>query len=493
MSFGTGELIGGRYRLEELIGSGGMGEVFRAHDVLLERAVALKLVDVGDPRKRKEITKSFLREARISAAIQHRNVVQMLDFGTHDERIPYIVMELLEGESLADVLSRGEPLSFAWIFSLIEQVLDGLAAAHDAGVVHRDLKPENIYLAQTRDGVCPKILDFGISRLLDTKAGSASITTTTGHVVGTPAYMSPEQARGVKFIDLRTDVYSIAVVLYELLSGELPFSSENPGDLMVMIVTREAPELTWVMPGIPHALSDVVERALHKTPAERFEDARALQHALRVAGAELLESTAQGTLETRARPEPWRQKSRAEPTLETSSEQPRPKRRLPTWLGRRALFTAAALVVVGSVLGISAALLGRSSAAPRYIVVQADQPRVAAPGEPVAQPLAERVAQKSAGKARSESDPASRLAGSFKRQKQGVVSCVNAHADEAKRTPKLSVRIALEASGKVREAHVLPEGVAEGALGACIAASVRAMKFPRQAEPIGFEVPLTAR
>ena len=471
-----------------------MGEVFRAHDVLLERPVALKLVDVGDPRRRKEITRSFLREARISAAIRHRNVVQILDFGTHAERIPYIVMELLEGESLADVLSRGEPLAFDWIIALIDQLLDGLAAAHDAGVVHRDLKPENIYLARTRAGTCPKIVDFGISKLIDNKGGAASITTTAGHVVGTPAYMSPEQARGVKSIDLRTDVYSVGVVLFELLSGELPFASENPGDLMVMIVTSPAPYLEHVLPGIPHALSDVVARALHKTPAERFADARELQDALRRASAELLVSSQLHALEARARPEPWRRQVRA--SGETSSELPA-RRRRPAWLARRSLITAAGLVVMGSALGISVALLGRSSAAtgPRFIVVQADHPSGAtsgaAPAERAREPLAESVGP--GASRRGESDPAARLAGSFKRQKQSVVSCVNAHVDEAKRTPNLSVRVALEASGRVREAHVLPESVADGALGACIAEAVRAMKFPRQSAALGFEVPLTAR
>ena len=285
MTFAAGEIIGGRYRLEGLIGSGGMGDVFRARDTLLERAVALKLVDVGDPRRRAEMTRTFLREARISAAIAHRNVVQILDFGTHGETTPFIVMELLEGESLADVLCRGERLSFHWIVELIDQVLEGLAAAHDAGVVHRDLKPENIYLVRSRSGVYPKILDFGISKITDER-GAATVTTTQGHVVGTPAYMSPEQARGVKFIDKRSDLYGIGVVLYELLSGEMPFFSENPGDLMVMIVTKQAQPLAQRAPGVPEELSQVVARAMEKTPERRFADAEAALAALAAVCAE---------------------------------------------------------------------------------------------------------------------------------------------------------------------------------------------------------------
>jgi serine/threonine protein kinase len=515
VTFAAGELIGERYRLEELIGSGGMGEVFRARDTLLERAVALKLVDVGDPRRREEITRTFLREARISAAIAHRNVVQILDFGTHAGVIPFIVMELLEGESLADVLGRGERLSSTWIVELVGQVLEGLAAAHDAGVVHRDLKPENIYLVRARTGVYPKILDFGISKVMDER-GSATVTTTQGHVVGTPAYMSPEQARGVKFIDKRSDLYSIGVVLYELLSGEMPFYSENPGDLMVMIVTTDAQPLELRVPGIPRALSSLVARAMHKTPSARFTDARSMQDALRAASSELQQSPALTQLDAQRRASSWRKRSLERTAGEgvqasavgsgpPSSPASKGSR------GRRYVLLGLSLALLGTAaLGATLAVYGRSSAAPtpRFIVVQADRP------EPEPTPIAmpdglepappqtitsesagrpERIETRRAEARRVESDPATRLAESFKRQKQSVVACVNEHPDDAKRTPKLAVRITLEQTGRVQAARVQPAAVAGGTLGTCIESAVRKMQFPRQTAGLSFEVPLTAR
>jgi serine/threonine protein kinase len=502
VTFSTGELIGERYRLEELIGSGGMGDVFRARDTLLERAVALKLVDVGDPRRREEIARNFLREARISAAIAHRNVVQILDFGTHGGSIPFIVMELLEGESLADVLGRGERLSFDWIATLVQQLLEGLAAAHDAGVVHRDLKPENIYLVQSRSGVYPKILDFGISKLTDSQ-GAAHVTTTQGHVVGTPAYMSPEQARGVKIIDKRTDIYSMGVVLYELLSGEMPFFSENPGDVMVMIVTKPERPLFERVPGLPRSLSDVVSRAMAKKPDDRFADARMMQEALREASEDLRKSPEVGELEQRMRPASWRKRSLAPTETELPQGTPSaPSSARPLGArGRRYLIAALSVTLAGSALGATVVMFGRSNAAPpsRFILVQADR-ETKEPPAATPQPLdpgvqietAQRLETRREVPKRVESDPALRLADSFKRQKKPVVDCVNQHATEAERTPQLGVRITLEPSGRVHSAKALPASMAGGSMGVCIERAVRAMQFPKQLAKLSFEVPLTA-
>jgi len=509
VAFSAGELIGGRYRLEELIGSGGMGDVFRARDTLLERAVAIKLVDVVDPRRRDETTQNFLREARISAAIAHRNVVQILDFGVDGGVVPFIVMELLEGETLAAVLGRGQRVPFGVIVELADQVLDGLAAAHQAGVVHRDLKPENIYLVRSRSGIAPKILDFGISKLTDER-GAAHITTSQGHVVGTPAYMSPEQARGVKFIDKRTDIYSMGVVLYELLSGEMPFYSENPGDLMVMIVTGQARPLSECSGGVPHGLSDVVERAMRKKPEDRFADAHEMQDALRAASAELRGTATARALDERELPTSWRRRPSSASHGAVTEAEATPRGTPASALhGRRklAVSLAAGLAAVAVVVGI--VLLTRSNAAPapRFIVVQADRGRapleggeptmvsgvstesaVAPPAQAAAAPEPRRASQK-----RAASDPAERLAESFRRQKGSVEACVNEHASEAQRTPRLSVYIALDTSGNVRSARIMPANLAGGTMGACITRAVSAMQFPRQSAPITFEVPLTAR
>lgn len=506
MTFAAGELIGGRYRLEELIGSGGMGDVFRARDTLLERSVAIKLVDVVDPRRRDETTQNFLREARISAAIAHRNVVQILDFGVDNGVVPFIVMELLSGETLAEILGRGERVPVGLVLELAEQVLDGLAAAHEAGVVHRDLKPENIYLVRTRNALVPKILDFGISKLTDER-GSARVTTTQGHVVGTPAYMSPEQARGIKFIDKRTDLYSMGVVLYELLSGEMPFYSENPGDLMVMIVTGEAKPLAERVQGIPKALSDVIERAMRKKPDERFADAHEMQDAVRAARATLRDSVAVRALDERARPSSWRkQRANARSGAVTAEAEPTPRGlSVDTKRGKRTLALALALGVTALAGGIGAIALTRprGTPPPRFIVVQADRPETSATGLDEADaPAATASALPTSGQPgelsrtapkRVGADPAARLAESFRRQKHAVESCVNEHAASAEQTPKLSVRIALAASGRVESARVQPAAVASGTMGRCIEQAVLGMQFPKQSKPLAFEVPLTAR
>jgi eukaryotic-like serine/threonine-protein kinase len=501
VTFAAGELIGGRYRLEELIGSGGMGDVFRARDALLERAVALKLVDIGDPRRREEIGQNFLREARISAAIAHRNVVQILDFGTHGGTVPYIVMELLEGESLAQVLGRGERLSFEWIVELVSQLLEGLAAAHDAGVVHRDLKPENIYLVRSRTGVYPKILDFGISKLTDAH-GSARVTTTQGHVVGTPAYMSPEQARGVKFIDKRTDLYSMGVVLYELLSGEMPFFSENPGDVMVMIVTKAERPLHERVAEVPSALSAVVAKAMQKRPDERFDDAREMQAALRQAIEELRKSPQLQELEERMRGSAWHKRSTAPTqTEEIAAAQAAPSSSRPIDARKRYLVAGLSVVLAGVAVGATMALLGRSNAAPesRFIVVQADQPAEKAPAAAPAAPppsiaiQTARAIETRQQPKRAEVDPAERLADGFKRQKKAVVACVNTYHAEAERTPRLAVRIQLNTAGRVTSAAVQPNSVANSTMGVCIERAVRSMQFPGQTSALTFEVPLTAR
>jgi serine/threonine protein kinase len=498
-----GSLIGGRYSLEQSIGSGGMGEVFRAADTLLGRAVAIKLVHAVDPRKHKQVTESFLREARISAAIAHPYVVQILDFGIHEGDVPFIVMELLEGENLADMLGRGVCMPIQVVFDLLLRVLDALRAAHAAGVIHRDIKPENIFLMRERGGVSPKLLDFGISKMLD-KTGVARVTTTHGHIVGTPAYMSPEQARGLKEIDQRTDVYSMGVVLYELLSGELPFFSENPGDLLVMIMTAEAPRLSDRVPELAGPLSDLVARALAKDPDRRFRDAGEMYSALREVQQRLPELPA-APATRRERPS----------TVESLSLAPAPEsmelpvaalEAPPRWrrLARYALF--ASLPVAAIALLLRAFLPSRPSE-PRFIVVQAD-PRVAAreraqsdaqgqlPRARAESPQPSEAAAPSAPPVRrggAASNAAEALAQSFRAQRAGVVRCVNTYPREVEQSPKLTLRLSLSAEGGVSDARLSPQELAGTQLSVCIEAAARSLTFPKQAAPIVFDIPLTAR
>jgi len=525
MALVTGDLVGGRYCLEAVIGSGGMGDVWRARDRVLDRPVAIKLVYVGDPRKRAEISRDFLREARISAAIAHRNVVQIMDFGTHDDDVPYMVMELLEGETLAHVLGRADPVSFEWILAVITQALEGLSAAHDAGVIHRDLKPENIFLVHEREGVYPKILDFGISKVVNDGTGSAAnLSTRGGRLLGTPAYMSPEQARGLRTLDKRTDVYSMGVVLYELLSGSMPFFSENPGDLLLMIVNERAPELVEIVPDVGKPLSDLVARAMSHTPSDRFADAREMRRSLLEVADTLLGSDAARKLAARVRPASWRKTQghaettpRDSPLARTATRlrpdegtpdlssqrgaklQPASHRRL--WIG--ALGAAAAVGIA-----ITAVFLGRSSAAPapRFIVVSADarsdtpasepstpEERPAQPAAPIVERLGPEKPSPPVERPGGAALAAQALTQSFRSQKAGVVKCVNEHSPALAQNPSLAVRLAVDGQGKVHDAQVSPTEIGASPLGKCIVEAVRGMRFPSQGAPFSFQVPLTTK
>ena len=278
----TGQLVAGRYRLKSPIGEGAMASVWRAADETLQREVAIKFLYVRGAREPRALIDQFLREARIAAAVQHRNVIHTVDFGALDDQQPFMVMELLNGESLAERMARKPPLDQQQMVDLMSMTLRGLAAVHDAGIVHRDIKPANIFLQRDADAVYPKILDFGISRSLreGTERPSA-IATQDGMIVGTPDYMSPEQARGETDIDKRADIYSMGVILYRGLTGRLPFVAETVGNLLVQILTSTAPSVRELCPTVDPALSAVVEQSMARDRENRFADARAMRRALR--------------------------------------------------------------------------------------------------------------------------------------------------------------------------------------------------------------------
>ncbi|MCZ7679629.1 MAG: serine/threonine protein kinase [Sandaracinaceae bacterium] len=219
-------LIAGRYRLEEPIGEGGMAQVWRATDVRLARPVAVKLLTVtGESETDEQVVRRFLREARLAAAVRHPNVVSVLDFGTTEENRPFMVLELMRGESLEARLKRTPAVTLAELIDIAAAVLAGLEAVHKAGIVHRDLKPDNVFLAEEGESVRPKLLDFGVSRGRAEEGRRSVLTTIDGRLVGTPEYMSPEQARGLREVDLRTDLYGVGVVLYEAITGRLPITA----------------------------------------------------------------------------------------------------------------------------------------------------------------------------------------------------------------------------------------------------------------------------
>ena len=260
----------GPYEIQSLIGAGGMGEVYRAHDSRLDRTVAIKVLPVSYSADRDRLLR-FAQEARSAAALNHPNILSIFDIGDH-QGSPYVVSELLEGETLRDCLKRGQ-LSIRRAIDYALHVARGLAAAHDKGIVHRDLKPENLFI--TNDGRV-KILDFGLAKLtrseLARESGDAptiQAVTETGVVMGTVGYMSPEQVRG-KEADPRSDIFSFGAILYEMISGKRAFQGDTAADTMSAILKEEPPELAETALNVPPALERIVRHCLEKNPAQRF-------------------------------------------------------------------------------------------------------------------------------------------------------------------------------------------------------------------------------
>jgi predicted Ser/Thr protein kinase len=253
------ELIGGRYELEEHVGSGGMSRVYRAHDRLLERTVALKILHEHYSQD-DEYVERFRREARAVAQLAHPNIVTVIDRGEHEGR-QFIVFEYVDGENLKQLVTREGPLPAKQVIELGLQVASALSSAHDRGVVHRDVKPQNVILSE--DGM-PKVTDFGIARSADV----ASVTL-TGTVMGTSEYLPPEQARGEP-VDVRSDVYSLGAILYELCTGRVPFPGENPVSVAMRHLHEPVPSVRDRRPDIPPRLDAAIRRAMAKDPAERF-------------------------------------------------------------------------------------------------------------------------------------------------------------------------------------------------------------------------------
>lgn len=267
----VGEVIAERYDLEELIDHGGMSSVYRGHDRLLERTVALKVLHAhfGDDA---EYVERFRREARAVAQLSHPNIVTVIDRGSSDGH-QFIVFEFVDGENLKQLVERIGPMPVDRVLELGIQIADALAFAHAHDLVHRDVKPQNVLLDSAGDA---KVTDFGIARSLDVERG----VTQTGTVLGTSNYLSPEQAAGQP-VTPATDVYSLGVVLYELLTGEVPFHGDNLVAVAMKHVTEHPPNLLDQRADVPPRLAQAVERALEKDPAQRFVSMDAFANELR--------------------------------------------------------------------------------------------------------------------------------------------------------------------------------------------------------------------
>jgi eukaryotic-like serine/threonine-protein kinase len=272
--FSPGDVLDSRYRIDSLIAMGGMGAVYAGTHLLLHKRIAVKVLRT-DLQSRQSMVERFQREAIAASAIGHENIVSVTDMGTTSDGIAYLVMELLTGQNLADLIEADAPLSAALACDITMEILSGIAAAHHAGIVHRDLKPENIYLSHRplgRDRV--KILDFGVSRLSSGTQPTPDVRlTTTGLIVGTPRYMSPEQARGETTITHATDIYATGIILYEMLTREVPYGAQNYNILVHKILSAETVPLSHYRPDLPPALIDAVERAMALDPLDRYTTA----------------------------------------------------------------------------------------------------------------------------------------------------------------------------------------------------------------------------
>ena len=270
------DVLADRYRVDKKIGEGGMGSVFIAYDLELDREVAVKMLAsalVNEP----ELVERFEREARLMAKLDHPNLVPIYDVGRHQGR-PYLVMKLLEGQSLVDVLRDRGGFNADALIALMRQLAAGLDYIHKRGFIHRDIKSGNIFLSHEGHAT---ILDFGILR---SRISNAPITR-MGMVMGTPHYMAPEQALGLKTVDHRVDLYALAVVLFECLTGTLPFEADSEMGLIQMQAHQPPPEILDRAPWVPKAVAQMMRKALAKAPGDRFDSAAELVQALEQAFA----------------------------------------------------------------------------------------------------------------------------------------------------------------------------------------------------------------
>src|SRR5687767_1202598 len=274
-------VVADRYRLVRMIGRGGMGSVWQAQHLGLDTTCALKFIE-GELSNVAEAHARFEREAKAAAQLRSPHVVQIFDHGVW-QGTPYIAMELLDGVDLGKRIAEKPDgrLDKAEINVVIQQVCRALTKAHNAGVVHRDLKPDNIFLVRDDDREVVKILDFGVAK--STAQAIDGSNTKTGAMLGTPYYMSPEQAQGIKSVDSRSDLWSLAVICYQCVTGRLPFESEALGDLLVKIIVNPIPVPSQIQPGIPPGFDKWWHKAADRNPENRFPTAKEFSDSLAMA------------------------------------------------------------------------------------------------------------------------------------------------------------------------------------------------------------------
>ena len=288
----TGEIIDGKYRTIRLIGEGGMGAVYEAENIRIHRKVAIKVLHAG-VAETAEAVQRFEREAQAAGRIGSEHIVEVLDLGNLPSGDRYMVMEFMDGDSLSGRIKNKGRLSPGELYPIAHQLLAALDAAHGAGIIHRDLKPDNVYLLRSRSGVADfvKLLDFGISKFNQLSGDSGFSMTRTGAVMGTPYYMAPEQAKGAKDMDHRVDLYAAGVILYESVTGEVPFNADTFNELLFKIVLEEPRPIQQLVPEIDPNFAAIINKAMARDPSVRFQSAKefqlALEHWANNSGAEL--------------------------------------------------------------------------------------------------------------------------------------------------------------------------------------------------------------
>jgi serine/threonine-protein kinase len=408
--YDPGTVVAGKYRIEQVLGRGGMGIVVSAEHLELRARVALKFL-ADRFVERDEIVERFLREARASAQLRSEHACRVSDVGRLDGGVPYMVMEMLVGRDVARILREDGPLDVATVADYVAQACDAVAEAHALGIVHRDLKPGNLFAVPRRTGgMLIKVLDFGIAKV-QTETDHA--ITSAESVIGSPSYMSPEQLRSARAADARSDIWSLGVILHQALSGRPPFEGETIADLAVRVATEPLPPLV----GVPPEFAAVVARCLEKSPAARFQTASELALALAPfirrepsiitpAGAAMALAQGKPTVVLG----PVRPSAPTETTLRSaasSSVTPAPRRR------RRLLIRGAvAAIAIGAGLGVLVGRQGTSEvpAVPAENVVTmpaaapAPPPAAPAPAPPAA--VKEPVAPPPAANAEPVAEPA---------------------------------------------------------------------------------------
>ena len=276
----VGEVLAGKYRVERVLGAGGMGVVVAAVHLQLDTRVALKFMFAESLVDREAVSR-FVREARAAARLRGEHVARVTDVGTLDNGAPYLVMEYLEGEDLGQLVQRHGQQDIGAAAEYIRQACEAIEEAHAQGIVHRDLKPSNLFLTRRPNGQpCIKVLDFGISKLANATSASAMQMTNTSAVFGSPMYMAPEQMRSARAVDHRADIWSLGATLYELVTGRVPFEGESLMELCLKLAQEDPPAPSSLRPGLPAGLESVLLRCLEKEPSRRFPSVTSLAKAL---------------------------------------------------------------------------------------------------------------------------------------------------------------------------------------------------------------------